>query len=433
LYDRPVLIVDPGMHTAPIRRAAADAEGRWAVTGSPDKTIRIWSLGDGKLMNTIRLPAGSGNVGMVYAVAISPDATLIAAGGWTRASVSDPQEQIYLFDRASGVLAKRIVGLPNRGDNLAIVNHLTFSPDGERLAAVLGAGGLRVYSRETGWAEVARDEGYGDQSYGADFSADSRLATTALDGRIRLYASDLRGTVQPVRTVLAPSGADHLPYGIAFDPDGGRLAVGYELATAVDLLDARTLSLLARPRLSGIDNGNLHAVAWSRDGAMLFAAGLYGWIAASVPVLAWGNGGSGDRRALRVGADTVMTLVPLPGGDLLVAAADPWLGRLGPDGRLRWLQGSPKVDFSHHFDRLLVSAEGARVGFGFEAFGASSARFDLSTRALTRTSSVDAKMAAPRQEGLLIENWHDQDNPTLDGDPLPLLPHERSRSLAIHT
>ena len=30
LYDRPVLVVDPGMHTAIIRRAATDQDGRWA-------------------------------------------------------------------------------------------------------------------------------------------------------------------------------------------------------------------------------------------------------------------------------------------------------------------------------------------------------------------------------------------------------------------
>src|SRR4051812_20819163 len=67
LYDRPILVIDPGMHTGPIRRAGADARGRWAVTGSHDKTVRVWSLAYGTLLRTIRLPAGPGNVGKVYA------------------------------------------------------------------------------------------------------------------------------------------------------------------------------------------------------------------------------------------------------------------------------------------------------------------------------------------------------------------------------
>ena len=31
---------------------------------------------------------------------MSPDGALIAAGGWTRITDADTQEQIYLFDRA---------------------------------------------------------------------------------------------------------------------------------------------------------------------------------------------------------------------------------------------------------------------------------------------------------------------------------------------
>ena len=91
LYEQPVLVVDPGMHTATINSVAVDAAGRLAVTGSDDKTVRVWSLADGKLLRTIRMPAGPGNVGKIYAVAISPDSDLVAAGGWTNGAEERPR------------------------------------------------------------------------------------------------------------------------------------------------------------------------------------------------------------------------------------------------------------------------------------------------------------------------------------------------------
>jgi len=45
----PILRIDPGMHTAAIRRIAVDARGRWLVTASEDKTARVWDLKTGKL------------------------------------------------------------------------------------------------------------------------------------------------------------------------------------------------------------------------------------------------------------------------------------------------------------------------------------------------------------------------------------------------
>jgi WD40 repeat protein len=95
LYDQPVLILDPGMHTAPIWRADVSATGAYAVSGSHDKTVRIWAAQTGQLLRTIRLPQGPGPVGLVYAVAISPDGALVAAGGFT--GQTGQPKQIYLF------------------------------------------------------------------------------------------------------------------------------------------------------------------------------------------------------------------------------------------------------------------------------------------------------------------------------------------------
>jgi WD40 repeat protein len=188
LYDRPVLAIDPGMHTASIWAQAVDAAGRFAVTGSADRTVRIWSVADGKLLRTVRLPVGPHQVGVVYAVAISPNGATIAAGGWTERF--DGDHPIYLFDRESGTLVSRIPNQPN------ITNFLTFSPDGRYLAATFGGGGIRVFDRDRNWSEAFSDAAYEDQSYGASFAFDDRLATTSFDGKIRLYRYDPNVQVQ---------------------------------------------------------------------------------------------------------------------------------------------------------------------------------------------------------------------------------------------
>jgi hypothetical protein len=91
----------------------------------------------------------------------------------------------------------------------------------------------------------------------------------------------------------------------------------------------------------------------------------------------------------------------------------------------------PAADFRAQFDSLSVSEEGARIGFGYQIFGASPASFDLTTRSLASGRAADSGMEVPRQIGLPVEHWHDRYDPTFAGKPLPLDQYETSRSLAV--
>ena len=423
LYDRPVLVVDPGVHTAQITRADVDAAGRIAVTGSYDKTVRLWSVADGRLLRTIRVPAGPGDVGKIYAVALSPDGHLIAAGGGTGASAE--KKNVFLFDAATGALVQRLEGLPN------VVNQLAFTPDGRRLAATLGRGGVRVFARAAAggaWGEAWRDDDYRDSSYGAAFASDGRLATTCLDGLIRLYD----GQGRRLETQPAPGDGQPQPYGIAFRPPAGAaLAVGYNYTTAVSLLDGRNLAALPGPDTTGLDRGDLSEVAWSQDGQTLYAGGAYGYGYHVVPVLVWPAAGLGQRRALAASGNTIMALAALPGGALLVAATDPWLGVLSADGTSAWVHRSPNVDFRGQLSTLAMSADGAIVDFGYEMLGAAPTRFDVRALRLDFDPPADGRTAPPIQNTLPVADWVNSLAPTLAGEPLPLEPNERSRSLAI--
>jgi len=166
LSGAPILRVETGMHTATIWYAAVDAQERYLVTASQDKTIRVWALTDGTLLRTLRVPIDGVDDGKVYAVAVSPDGRVIAAGGFARA--------IYLLSAETGELIRTLAGSPG---NLA---SLAFSRDGRRLAAGFGTGGIQIY-RTSDYHKVAEDAEYQSYVYGLDFDASGRLVTASID------------------------------------------------------------------------------------------------------------------------------------------------------------------------------------------------------------------------------------------------------------
>lgn len=119
------------MHTAQIRRISVDAAERFLLTAADDKTLSLWELATGNLLKIYRPPIGvSADEGKIYAGTLSPDGELVAGGGWT-GDEWDGNFSIYLFNRTTGKLVRRLMGLEN------VIYHLCFSPDGRYLAATL--------------------------------------------------------------------------------------------------------------------------------------------------------------------------------------------------------------------------------------------------------------------------------------------------------
>ena len=153
---------------------------------------------------------------------------------------------------------------------------------------------------------------------------------------------------------------------------------------------------------------------------------------AAFPVVAWDGGGTGPRRMLPAGSNTVMSLRPMPDGALLVAAGDPWLGVIEADGAPRWTQGPRQIDLRGQMSNLAVSPDGMLVEFGPRTWGTEDRlRFDVSALQLLPPAE-DGRVAPPLQDGLAVDGWVNSTSPTLDGAPLPLEPYEAARSLAIH-
>jgi WD40 repeat protein len=431
LYDRPVLAIDPSKHTAPIWAQAVDAAGRYAVTGSDDRTVRIWSVADGKLLHTIWIPVGPGYVGRVFAVAISPDGSTIAAGGWTERRHGE--HPIYLFDREFGSPIRQL-----RGNLPDTVKSLTFSPEGRYLAATLGGtNGLRVFDRDKDWREAFRDDRYGAASYGSAFARDGRLATTSLDGLIRLYQynpnSDSPNFRRVGEPVSAPSG--HRPYGIAFNPDGKRLAVGYYDVAAVDVLNGATLAREGGQSPSNITffSGVAH-VAWSTDGRTLFAAGAVYDAQDRSLLFAWDRGGLGDERRMTycTPVDTAAGVEALSGGRILVTGMAVCLDFMDARGEPIWTVASSILDFRDQADVMRVSQDGQIVDFGFRGSGGPVLSYDVRSLTLSRPAAPnESGTFAPLREGLTIDGWRNGTKPTLSGRALSLAPNDLSASLAI--
>lgn len=419
----PMLRIEAGMHTAAIRRIDADAAGRYAVTASDDKTARVWNVASGQLLRVLRPPVGDGNEGKLHAVALSPDGSTIATAGWTGLDWNR-QAHVYLFDRASGRLLRRLGALPE------VVQHLAFSRDGRWLAATLaGTGGVRVWDWRTPAAPLA-DTDYGDDSYGAGWSRDGRLVVSSFDGRLRLYR--IEGAAGSARLkkladAVAPGGKE--PASLAFHPDDRSLAVGYADTARVDVLDTTRLALLHSPSTQGVDNGNLSRVAWSSDGRQLAAAGRWN-INGTRIVRLWPDAGRGQPQDVPANGNTVMQLLPLAAGGWLVGAFDPAWGVVSADARWSLRGSAPVADLRGSRDKAFPLAAGAlQLQFGFDDGGKSPHTFDLSRREL-RAAPLNGGQAAD-VASLPVQQWANRTDPVLRGQPIQLQPHERSRSLAI--
>jgi WD40 repeat protein len=332
---RPLPRLETGMHIAIIRRIATDATGRWAVTASEDKTARVWEVASGRQLAVLRPPQDVGDEGKLYAVALSPDGAVVAVGGWTGWGW-DKEVAIYLFDCASGRLLRRLPGLPGA------VNHLAYSPDGRWLVASLsGTNGVRIFDATRG-EETGRAAAYGDHSLSVHFSPDGRrLLTTSYDGQVRLYTVKDGTLGQPTR---ARPGGGQRPYAAQFSPDGRRIAIGFGDSTVVQVLDAETLTEVARPSTIGVDNGDLSKVSWSADGRFLVAGGRWDDAGGKNHMRRWPVNAWSQYSDVPVANNTVTDLVALPGGGLLFATFDPAWGVLNAAGQIQSRQDSVTAD-----------------------------------------------------------------------------------------
>jgi len=433
---RPYLRIEAGMHTGAITTLDVSADGRFLVTGADDKTVRLWSLPDGRLLKVFRVPIGPGTAGSVRAVAISPDGLTIAVGGTdaykdatTDAAISK-WHHVYIFDVATGRLTRRLAPMLNP------ITRLKYSPDGALLAAGMSDGRIQLWPAPGyGRSFYTREEAEPRQYISGLAFAAGKFYAASLDGYIYQYHSPDGSNylMHPENYVRAPDG--ERPFDIAASPDGKMLAVGYLDKSAVSLMTLPSLG--SGPTVDTMefrDQGTLSSVAWSDDGRTLYAGGSYWDANGTYQVIAWSQSGRGPPTPLGGPHNTIFDLATVHGGGVVYASGNPEIGVFSSGNQTSLVKKRITADMRLKLgEDFLVSQNGAAVRFGLEARGSYPWLIDIDALSFTPAHERPEGFVAPITDRIEVRDWKNARQPTLAGNPLKLTGEDEvSRSFAIN-
>jgi WD40 repeat protein len=220
-----------------ISAVGVTSDGRRALSGSEDRTFRLWDLQTGQNLRTF-----AGHAAGVTAVALSPDRHIAVSGSGDRT--------LKLWDAESGQLLRTVSGHED-GVSAAVI-----SPDGCRVLSGSRDRTLRLWDASTGRL-LRTFVGHQDGVGAVAMSADARRACSgSRDCTLRLW--DL-ATGQLLHSLEGHTG---MVFGVAISPDGRQVVSGSDDGT-IKLWDVATGQLLRT--LTGHEDG-VSAVALSPDG-----------------------------------------------------------------------------------------------------------------------------------------------------------------------
>ena len=413
----PILRVETGGHTRIVRALAYDALRDRLVSASLDRTVRIWALPQLRLLNVLRVPMEVLREGELTNVQVSPDGKVIATAGWTGWEW-ERRGTVYLFDAESGELLRRIGGFGS------IIGDLRFSPDGRYLAVGMHGGAGLAFIDMADLSIRSHHKDYAERVVEVSFAANGLIASTSLDGYLRIYSPNFELSARrtlPVSRRLAS---------VAFAPDAKHLAVGFFDEPRILVLKLPELEVeatLAVPDEPGLLS--LSTLAWSRDGAYLFAAGDH---RGSEPqsIYRWDRSGNTQRYAVARGR--IASLIALPGERIGYATEDPSVGLMDVQGKRVAVSESEVLDFRSGQSSVRLSSDGNAVELTPAHSAGQRIRFslqDLELRSLA--DNGDARdPVEPDRVPAGLRDWKDNEHPTLDGKGLPLDTYEVSRSAA---
>ena len=321
--NAPLLMVEQGTHSAPVRRIDVSIAHGVAVTAADDRSARVWDWPSGELRHVLRPLAFGAEGGRLYGVAIHPQQLLVAVGGTTGGE--GHAHRIYLFDLASGNLLRTIDA---RGGH---VRKLAWSADGSVLLAAYageraGEHAVRAFAPD---GRVLLELPLAAPVFGLAVSAQGLAAAAALDGSVRV----LRATGGAAAPLHAHAMGARRAAGLAFSPDGQRLAIAYadvtigangreSLHEPVEIVDVASGRSLQKMQVVPLHGGDLRVLAWSADGASIHAGGTgytrdYGF-----PIVRFDVASGRAVEVATAAGDSVTDLLSLPDGAVAFSSFD---------------------------------------------------------------------------------------------------------------
>ena len=232
-------------HSSWIYSVAFGPDGRRALSGSDDKTLKLWDVESGREIRTFTRLSSS-----VQSVAFSPDGRQALSGSWNKT--------LKLWDVASG----REIRTSTWGTGYSCpVRSVAFSPDGRRALLSSDDTTLKLWDVASG-REIRTFTGHSSGVNSVAFSPDGRRALSgSSDTTLKLW------DVESGRELRTFTGHSDIVVSVAFSPDGQRALSGsYDKTLKLwDIASGREIRTFTG------HSSSVQSVAFSPDGRQVLS------------------------------------------------------------------------------------------------------------------------------------------------------------------